>query len=433
MALFRVFGVLGLLVSTATAQTCTDQQPTAQLKISDGYAVQVILKGLRYPRGLVFDTAGNLLVSEQGGSGITRVVLTESGENVCVASSAQLIADASLNHGIALSQDGKTLFVSSVSDVNAYPYDAAAGTVGAKKTVITGMRDTGHSTRTLLIPVTAPDLLLVSRGSNNNIDNGTTDTTAARSIIKSFSITDLLASTTAVSYPSAGEVLGWGLRNSVGLGEDPSTGGIWSVENSADNIVRSGVDLHNNNPAEEMNYHGVINDTENPLKGQNYGYPACFSAWQTTDIPSNTGITVGSQFGGITGTPFQQVTAGGSMAEVDDFCRTQRQGPSLIFPSHTAPLDVKFKEDGSAAYVAFHGSWNRSPPDGFRLGKINFANGQPVANVSDTTAVEYIVQNQDTAQCPGSCFRPVGLAFDTKGRLFMTSDQTGEIMVITGV
>ncbi|KAI2627657.1 soluble quino protein glucose dehydrogenase [Hypoxylon sp. NC1633] len=433
MAMLAIFGALGLLLSTAGAQNCTALTPSAQLQMSDGYTAQVILNQLNYPRGLAFDTAGNLLVSEQGGYGIRRVVLTENADgSVCVPSSSQLISDASLNHGIAFSQDGTTLFVSSMAEVHAYPYDAAAGTVGAKKLVIGGMRSGGHATRTLLAPVTAPDVLLVSRGSNNNIDNETIATEAGRSIIKSFSISALLASETATDYATGGEVLGWGLRNSVGVGEDPSTGGIWSVENSADNVARSDVDLHNNNPAEEMNYHGVITDVDNPLKGQNYGYPACFAAWQTTDIPSNSGITTGSQFGGVAGTPYEQATAGESVEEVDDFCRTQRQGPRLVFPAHTAPLDVKFTADGSVAYVSFHGSWNRDPPDGYRLGKISFANGQPVAGVNDTTAVEYILQNPDNTRCPGACVRPVGLAFDKKGRLFMTSDASGELFVITG-
>ncbi|KAI1483167.1 soluble quino protein glucose dehydrogenase [Daldinia eschscholtzii] len=362
MAAFAIFAALGLFLSIANAQNCTPLNPTAPLKISEGYTAQVILNGLKSPRDIVLDTAGNLLVTEQGGAGIRRVVLTESDGNVCVASSAQLIPDSSLNHGLALSQDGKTLFVSNMASVSAYPYDAEAGTVGTKKTLIEGMRSGGHITRTLLIPSSAPDVLLISRGSDGNIDNSTIDVASGKSIIKSFKISELLASETATDYATGGEVLGWGLRNSVGVGEDPSTGGIWSVENSADDIHRADVDLHNDNPAEELNYHGIVTDAENPLKGRNYGYPTCFSAWVTTNIPSNSGITVGSQFGGIVGTPFEQVTERTSLEEVDEFCRTERQGPSLVFPAHTAPLDIKFKEDGSAAYVAFHGSWNRSPP-----------------------------------------------------------------------
>lgn len=97
MAAFKILGALGLLVSAARAQSCATIQPAAQLKIAEGYTAQVILNGLKYPRGLVFDTAGNLLMSEQGGSGIRRVVLTESGKSVCVASSQQLIPDASVS------------------------------------------------------------------------------------------------------------------------------------------------------------------------------------------------------------------------------------------------------------------------------------------------------------------------------------------------
>ncbi|KAI5919569.1 hypothetical protein F4810DRAFT_495668 [Camillea tinctor] len=425
----------GLFASIAVAQNCAKIDPSAQLNVADGYTANAILNGMSMPRDIVFDTAGNLLVVEQGGAGIRHIVLTEDEDgNPCVASSAQLIDDRTLNHGIAFSQDGATLFVSSMGDVHTYPYDAEAGAVGERKTIITGMRSGGHTTRTLLIPVTAPDTLLISRGSDGNIDNTTVDTAAAKSIIKSFNITELLASTDVVDYATGGEVLGWGLRNSVGLGEDPSTGGIWSVENSADEIHRGGTDLHNENPAEELNYHGVLRDADdNPMKGLNYGYPACFSAWQTNGIPSGDGITVGSQFGGVTGTPYEEVAEAVAMGEVDEFCRAERQGPRLVFPAHTAPLDVKFREDGTAAYVAFHGSWNRSPPDGFRLGKIDFADGQPVAEVSDTDAVTYIVQNVDATQCPNGCFRPVGLAFDKKGRLFMTSDYTGELYVIGGV
>lgn len=40
--------------------------------------------------------------------------------------------------------------------------------------------------------------------------------------------------------------------------------------------------------------------------------------------------------------------------------------------------------------------------------------------------------NADVTTCYNDdCFRPVGLAWDKKGRLFMSSDQTGEIYVIT--
>ena len=53
-------------------------------------------------------------------------------------------------------------------------------------------------------------------------------------------------------FASDGLRLGWGLRNSVGVAEHPETGGIYSVENSVDQIMRDGKDVHQDNPGEEM-------------------------------------------------------------------------------------------------------------------------------------------------------------------------------------
>lgn len=121
----------------------------------------------------------------------------------------------------------------------------------------------------------------------------------------------------------------------------------WSVENSVDNMNRQGKDVHNTNPGEELNYHGLLNTTTpSPQRGANYGYPECFSAWDPSVLPNNANIKVGTQF--LIGTP--------SGSNTDAMC-LQRQAPRLTFPSHTAPLDVKFSRNGTAAYIAFHGSW----------------------------------------------------------------------------
>lgn len=41
-----------------------------------------------------------------------------------------------------------------------------------------------------------------------------------------------------------------------------------------------------------------------------------------------------------------------------------------------------------------------------------------------------ILSNEDLSNCPDDCFRPVGLAWDADGRLWFTSDSTGEIYVL---
>lgn len=44
----------------------------------------------------------------------------------------------------------------------------------------------------------------------------------------------------------------------------------------------------------------------------------------------------------------------------------------------------------------------------------------------------HLLWNADNAKCPKGCFRPVGLAVDGPDRVFMTSDATGEVFVVTG-
>ena len=41
-----------------------------------------------------------------------------------------------------------------------------------------------------------------------------------------------------------------------------------------------------------------------------------------------------------------------------------------------------------------------------------------------------IFTNADNSKCPGACFRPGGMTFDRQGRLFVSSDASGEIYVL---
>lgn len=75
-------------------------------------------------------------------------------------------------------------------------------------------------------------------------------------------------------------------------------------------------------------------------------------------------------------------------------------------------------------------SRDRTSPVGYKLSVIPFANGEPVAGPDNKTAAIDILTNADNSRCPTNCFRPVGIAFDQQGRLFMSSDATGDIFVV---
>lgn len=382
----------------------------------------LVATGLTNPRSIQFDTLGNLLVL-QDGSGIANLVFQDDGGTcLSVKSTRDVIKYKDLNHGLALSRDGKTIYASSSEAVFSWAYDPEnASTSGTKKTLVSGMFNTDHNTRTILLSQKADGLLLVSRGSTSNIDAKAEVLSTGHSQLRAFNLTNITAD--GYAFTTDGLRLGWGLRNSVGVAEHPETGGIYTVENSVDEMTRDGKDVHQDNPGEEMNFHGYLNGTEYARQGSNYGYPTCFAAWMPNDLPQNANLTVGSQF-----------AIGDQNDTINDTFCSKQTPPRLTFQAHMAPLDIDFNNSGSEAWITFHGSWDRTNPVGYKLSVIPFENGEPVAAPDNNTAATDILVNPNNSICredsPGNCIRPVGIAFDSLGRLFMSSDDTGEIYVV---
>ncbi|KAL9131244.1 MAG: hypothetical protein Q9217_000786 [Psora testacea] len=338
--------------------------------------------------------------------------------NLTAQATCLLLKLTELNHGIALSQDGKTLYASTREGAYSWDYDPAQSTVSSNnRTLVTGMNTTDHTTRTLLMSQKEIGMLLISRGSADNVDLQATSLSSGHCQIRAFNLTNMTSD--PYNYASDGLRLGWGLRNSVGMVEHPDTGGIYSVENSVDELVREGKDIHEDNPGEEMNFHGYLSSREYALQGSNYGYPHCFAAWIPSDIPDNSNLSVGSQF-----------AMGDQNNTINDTYCAKQTPPRLTFQAHMAPLDIKFNNSATEAWVTFHGSWDRTDPSGYKLSMIPFANGEPVAKSDNNTSYMDILTNADNDDCPRNCFRPVGLAIDGQGRLFMSSDASGEIYVI---
>lgn len=323
-----------------------------------------------------------------------------------------------LNHGIEISSNGTTLYASSAEAVYSWSYDVASQSNTSEPTIIvTNMTTSDHTTRTLLLSKKVPGLMVVTRGSTSNLDAEAEDISTGHSQVKAFNLDN---QTAPYNFDTDGLLLGWGLRNDVGVDEEPLEGGIYTVENSVDQMTRDGVDIHQNNPGEELNFLGYLNGTSYAEQGANFGYPECFAAWNVSEIPSPpAGMQVGTQF-----------AIGDMNSTLNDTICAERAAPRLTFQAHMAPLDILFNGEGTAAWVTFHGSWDRTNPVGYKLSVIEMANGSPVQPSNSTTAAVDIIANQNNTDCPTGCFRPVGLAWDSEGRLFMSSDATGEIYSI---
>ena len=168
-----------------------------------------------------------MLVS-QAGKGIS---IHTFGDNGCINSTSMLISQAALNHGLALTPDGKTLYASSETTAFQWSYDAASMKVSNQKTVVRGMATGVHSTRHLLVVASQPNMVLLQVGSNANFDMAAADKATGRAIIKIFDMSK--APATGYNYNTDGEVFAYGIRNEIGFTADPA-GNVWGVENSGD-------------------------------------------------------------------------------------------------------------------------------------------------------------------------------------------------------
>jgi len=229
-----------------------------------------------------------------------------------------------------------------------------------------------------------------------------------------------------------GEVFADGLRNEVGLAFD-AAGVLWGVENGADRLRRAdlGGDIHQDNPAEELNkFDGAV--------GTHYGYPWC---WTEYELPAEYGMGRGT----VWAWPDTMNTF-----RNDDWCRTNSRLPELSMQGHSAPLGLTFFDKNAVAngpdeafcsgiggtfpserdgdlYIGFHGSWNRDIPTGYKVVHVPFdgPGGSPIGEV-----IDLFWHGGNGARWP-SRVRPVDVAFDRCGRLLVSDDGAGFIFLIS--
>ncbi|GKT93618.1 cellobiose dehydrogenase [Colletotrichum tofieldiae] len=389
---------------------------------ASGWKAVKLAGSLTGPRGVAVDSEGNLLVV-QSGKGVT---VHTFGSNGCISSTKTLISNPSLNHGIGFTPDGKTLYVSSMTTAWSYTYDAKAQTVSGQTVVVKNMQQGGHPTRALLIPPATPHLLVIQQGSYNNFDYESLNKAVARAVVKVFDMRSVrlvamptlrrggfsatACVTKLLSRPTE-TMRTLHRRACLGFDTDVEPYRIWGVENSGDDFARTvngqSYDIHNDNPAEELN---LLGDPSKPNE-QWYGYPTCFTVWEPSVITDKS-FKVGQQF----------------VVAPNTFCP-----PRLSIQAHSAPIGAAFDRTFQNLYMTLHGSWNRSPATGFKVSVVPFtklANGSydPVAAADSKTGYTDIFWSTNVGGCTGStCFRPSGITWDRSfSRLFVASDNTAE-------
>ncbi|KAG8738888.1 hypothetical protein FRC10_006405 [Ceratobasidium sp. 414] len=403
----------------------------------------VIYNNLTSPRDIHFDDSGNLLVIERP-LGVT--ALTPRFDATCPGWERRIVlTQADLNHGIQVGPGPKRgrdrnqyLYASSQESVFRWEYDPRnAVVVGNRVTITYNMTNLNpippdHVTRSMLLqPPNDPKYVIVTRGATADPKSGPAE-------IRRFKLDGVPPS--GWSWQQ-GEILGWGLRNGVGIAFSKDGKSVWEVENGPDNAHWQGVDVHNNNPAEELNKIPLVG-TFSTTSGPFYGYPYCFATWSSAGIASTPAFNF---------QPGQHFSVEDLQVQhTDAWCNNPNNvvKPSLLLEPHSAPLGLVFYDTASCTYgpsslglprkwdgdafISLHGSWNRVPSIGYKVIRVPFKNSNPVAPYGSTNGFVPIVSAPDPTNCDGTCIRPVSLAWDKQGRLYVSSDETGEIFVVEG-
>jgi glucose/arabinose dehydrogenase len=247
--------VFALLSLTRGQSSCSSSVEASTSPVAiDGFAWDIIATNLSNARGIIFDSQGRLLVVQRG-TGITALTLSNDSCAI-ITSTSTVLQNSSLNHGIEFSVDGGTLYASSGDNAWSWRYNISDASVSDARLIVSGMGGTSHSTRTLHISPVHPNLLVVSRGSDGNIDPSAASITSGHSQVKVFDLNKIPDG--GYDYTKDGGVLAYGVRNEVGITSD-SQGHIWGVENSADQLERNNTTISKDNPAEKLNYCTSLN------------------------------------------------------------------------------------------------------------------------------------------------------------------------------
>lgn len=349
------------------------------LRLPAGFRVSVFARDLEGPRWLALTPEGEVLVAE---SDAGRIRLLEglredgSAERGSVFATPENGLD--LPFGMVFSQ-GRFL-VANTDGVLSFSYQRGQRRLGGRGERIASLPRGGHWTRNLAL---SPDerWLYVAIGSHGNAE---VESAPRASVVR-------------ILLPKGKiEPFASGLRNPVGLAFEPNTGLLYTVVNERDGL---GDDL-------------VPDYLTRIRQGEFFGWPYAYLSPRLYD-------------------PRLLVRHHVQKPNLVDTTRT----PDLLFQAHSAPLGLAFPSGKpqfperylQGAFVALHGSWNRSEPTGYKIVFVPFGPDHRPQGFYEDFLTGFLSEGEH----PKTWGRPVGLLFLPDGSLLFSDDANGVLYRIT--
>lgn len=360
-------------------QTPPDQQNNTNfpLKLPAGFSISTYSDKVPNARVMIYDNTGRILVSSPDTGKI--FALTAPKAPNTQATVTTVLQDLNKPHGLAIrcvpDHEICKLYVAETDQLSEYNVDQNGAFINKKK-LIDLPAGGNHTSRTIMfMPYPDDSKLLISIGSTCNVCN---EDDPLRATIQVFD-TD----TNKMSEFAKG------LRNSVFMSIHPVNGKIWATEMGRDL-------LGDNIPPDEIN---IID------KNKNYGWPNCYGKNIHDDaFDKNTYIR--------------------------NPCMTPFETPSHIdIQAHSSPLGIAFvPEEGWPqeywynALVAYHGSWNRTEPNGYKIVRYRLDQDGNVLGSED-----FITGWLQNGKALG---RPVDIIIQPGGTILISDDKAGVIYKI---
>lgn len=394
------------------------------LKIQQGFKISIFAKDLDKPRVIAFDPKGIMFVSEPQEGKVLK--LEDKDNDGLVETKTAVIENLRLPHGLAFYEDTKDkkdyLYIAETHQVKRYEYDLNKQEIinPADAKVIAAFPAEGrHFTRTIAFGPNyrSKPLVNVGVGRSESLVKEKLYMSVGSScdvcLEDSWKRAAILESDPPGNFTA--EFAG-GLRNAVFFVFHPVTKEIWATEMGRDN-------LGDNLPPDEINIVKVATQ-EHPFGARRYGWPFCYGnkvedksfkpeKIDRVDIPINCSET---------------------------------EQPIIEIPAHSAPLGLAFVDSKewpsdwqNNLLVAYHGSWNRSEPTGYKIVRFRLNEKGEPASQGGPTAGKYEAEDfingwlhPSTGSGQAKVFgRPVDLKFGPDSSLYVSDDSAGIIYKVT--